>query len=55
MLNIGALDTIKCFKEKLQGKEIFIRLNPDLGAGEHYKVITGGPQSKFGISPSDID
>ena len=33
ILNIGAYDTLQHFKEKLSGKEIFIRVNPHLGAG----------------------
>ena len=49
-LNIGALDTLDHFRSKLEGRKIFIRLNPNKGAGENYKVITGGPESKFGIS-----
>ena len=32
-----------------------MRFNPDLGAGETYQVITGGPKSKFGIYHTDID
>ncbi len=33
ILNVGALDTLKRFKDKLRGKEIFVRFNPNLGAG----------------------
>ena len=29
--------------------EISIRINPDVGTGHHSHVITGGPNSKFGI------
>jgi len=49
ILNIGALETLKHFKEKLKGKNIFVRINPKIGAGSSYHVITGGPKSKFGI------
>ena len=54
-MNIGALDTLKHFSGKLSGHKIFIRLNPNKGAGENYNVITGGPQSKFGISEDEIE
>ena len=30
VLNIGALDTLISFQDKLKGKEIFMRVNPDL-------------------------
>ena len=30
VLNIGALDTLNSFQDKLKGKEIFMRVNPDL-------------------------
>lgn len=53
-LNIGALQTLKHFALKLKGTSIFIRVNPDKGAGENYKVITGGPSSKFGICSKDF-
>jgi diaminopimelate decarboxylase len=42
-LNIGALETLIHFKDKLKGKNIFIRVNPKVGAGETRHVITGGP------------
>ncbi len=48
-LNIGALDTLMTHKDKLKGKSIYVRINPKLGAGTSYHVITGGPKSKFGV------
>jgi diaminopimelate decarboxylase len=33
---------------------IAVRLNPDIGAGHHDHVITGGPDAKFGIAPAEI-
>lgn len=29
-------------------------MNPKIGAGSSYHVITGGPKSKFGIYETDI-
>jgi diaminopimelate decarboxylase len=54
-LNIGALDTLKQYKEQLKGKSIYVRINPKVGAGTSYHVITGGPKSKFGVYEDDID
>ena len=54
-LNIGALSTLKYFASKLRGQKIFIRINPELGAGSSYHVITGGPKSKFGIYHHDLE
>jgi diaminopimelate decarboxylase len=33
---------------------VAIRLNPDIGAGHHGHVITGGPEAKFGIAPDEL-
>lgn len=32
-----------------------MRINPKVGAGTSYHVITGGPKSKFGVYEDDID
>jgi diaminopimelate decarboxylase len=37
-----------------QGGRAGLRVNPDLGAGHHEKVSTGGPDSKFGVDPGEI-
>jgi diaminopimelate decarboxylase/aspartate kinase len=37
------------------GHEVFLRLDPGRGRGHHAHVRTAGAQSKFGISPSDLD
>jgi len=49
MVNIDSLSQLHGFGEKHPGSEICIRINPDIGAGHHDHVITGGPESKFGI------
>jgi diaminopimelate decarboxylase len=33
----------------------FVRLNLGVGAGHHSHVITGGPESKFGIDAANIE
>ncbi|MCS7298742.1 MAG: diaminopimelate decarboxylase [Spirochaetia bacterium] len=47
--NVGSIDLLERIGSKYQGARISIRINPDYGAGHHDHVITGGPQSKFGI------
>ncbi|MFK7825095.1 MAG: bifunctional aspartate kinase/diaminopimelate decarboxylase [Oligoflexales bacterium] len=37
-----------------RNKEIFLRIDPDVGKGHHKHVRTAGVQSKFGIASSDI-
>ena len=36
------------------GGSVALRLNPDVGAGHHDHVITGGPDAKFGIAPEEV-
>lgn len=38
----------------MRGKNIYLRVNPKIGAGSSYHVITGGPKSKFGIYETDL-
>ncbi len=54
MLNIGSLFTLDKYGDQYPGTEVSIRINPNVGAGHHHHVITGGPDSKFGIFESDI-
>lgn len=38
-----------------RGGRAMIRINPGIGAGHSEKVITAGKNTKFGISPDDLD
>ncbi len=49
MLNVGSVDLLERVGRKHRECNVCIRINPDFGAGHHEHVITGGPQSKFGI------
>lgn len=44
----------KNFSKRKDLREISVRLNLNIGAGHHSHVITGGPDSKFGIDISKI-
>ena len=48
-VNADSVSQIERFGKLNPGGEISLRINPDVGAGHHDHVITGGPDSKFGI------
>jgi len=54
MVNIDSLHQLKKFGECYPGGKLCIRINPDVGAGHHNHVITGGVESKFGISYTEV-
>ena len=54
-VHLDSLHQIEIFGKHFPGKEISIRLNLNIGAGHHSHVITGGPDSKFGIDASKIN
>jgi len=52
-VNLGSLDEIERFGRLKPGGTVSARINPDVGAGHHHHVVTGGPDSKFGIYGAD--
>ncbi len=54
-VNIGSLHHLEKFGKKYPGSKVSVRINPDVGAGHHDHVITGGPHTKFGIYHDKID
>ncbi|OGH66654.1 MAG: diaminopimelate decarboxylase [Candidatus Magasanikbacteria bacterium RIFCSPHIGHO2_02_FULL_41_13] len=55
LLNIGSLSRLEKFGIAYPGSRVCVRFNPNVGAGSHTTNITGGPESKFGISFSEVD
>lgn len=53
--NAGSIDLLNRIGNRYPGSKVSIRVNPDFGVGHHDHVITGGPQSKFGIYESYMD
>ncbi len=49
VLNIDSLSLLERIGSQITGERVWIRVNPDVGAGHHEHCITGGPESKFGI------
>ncbi|MDY6765685.1 MAG: diaminopimelate decarboxylase [Halobacteria archaeon] len=54
LVNADSLSDIEKISKIAPGREIGIRVNPEIGAGHHRKVITGGEGSKFGVPESRI-
>jgi diaminopimelate decarboxylase len=54
-VNAGSLVELERFGRMSPGGNISLRINPDVGAGHHHHVITGGPHSKFGIYHTERD
>jgi diaminopimelate decarboxylase len=48
-VNVGSLVELERYGRLNPGGRVSLRINPDVGAGHNPHVITGGPDSKFGI------
>lgn len=48
-VNVDSLSALERFGRICPGGRVSVRINPDVGAGHHAHVITGGPDSKFGV------
>jgi len=53
--NIDSLSGLRRLGEMFPGSEVSVRFNPDVVAGEHENVKTGGVSSKFGVLLTDAD
>ena len=49
LINVDALSQLEKIGRIKPGLRVSLRVNPDVTAGHHQHVITGGPDSKFGI------
>jgi diaminopimelate decarboxylase len=52
-INIDSLSQLERLLKLHVPEVLSVRINPDIGAGMHSHVITGGKQSKFGIWEAD--
>lgn len=55
LFNIGSLSRLEKYGAAYPGSDVCIRLNPDVVAGAHEFIKTGGESTKFGILLQDID
>jgi len=54
-MHLDSLHQVEIFGKNFPDREISVRLNLNIGAGHHSHVITGGPDSKFGIEMEQIE
>ncbi len=55
LLNIDSLSGLNKYGKMHPGSNVCLRFNPDVVAGFHDKVQTGGAKTKFGILLEDMD
>ncbi|MBI2176141.1 diaminopimelate decarboxylase [Candidatus Woesearchaeota archaeon] len=54
LVNCDSLSQLERYGKLNPSSKVCFRVNPDVGAGHHSHVITGGPDSKFGIWAGEI-
>ncbi len=55
LVNVDSISQLERYGKMNPGSRVCIRINPAVGAGHHDHVITGGPDSKFGIWVGDLE
>lgn len=53
-VNVDSFSGLERVAEAREGAEVGVRVNPEVGAGHHEKVITGGEGSKFGVEETRV-
>ena len=54
LVNCDSLSQLERYGRINPNSKVCFRVNPDVGAGHHGHVITGGPESKFGVWVGDV-
>jgi diaminopimelate decarboxylase len=49
LINVDSVRQLERYGDAYPGTECSLRINPEIGAGGHEHVVTGGPNVKFGI------
>jgi diaminopimelate decarboxylase len=55
LVNIDSISELERYGQLNPRSRVSLRINPAVGAGHHDHVITGGPDSKFGIWIGDLE
>src|SRR3989344_2592850 len=55
LVNADSISQLGRYGELNPNSDVCLRINPAVGAGHHDHVITGGPDSKFGIWVGDLE
>lgn len=53
-VSVDSISQLEAFGRMNPGGEVYLRLNPGIGAGHHDSVVTAGDKTKFGIEVSLI-
>lgn len=54
-VTIDSLHPLAAWPKVFAGRDLFVRLDPGRGRGHHAHVKTAGAQSKFGVSPDQLE
>lgn len=54
IVSVDSLSQLEMLGSLKPGANVMTRINPGIGEGHHAKVVTGGADSKFGISPENL-
>lgn len=54
LVSVDSLSQLEMLCQVNSGGEVCLRINPEIGAGHHEKVITAGKKAKFGIAIDDL-
>ncbi len=54
LTSVDSLSQLELYGKINTGGKVAVRFNPEVGAGHHEKVVTGGKKTKFGVAISDI-
>ncbi|MGE5381008.1 MAG: diaminopimelate decarboxylase, partial [Methylocystaceae bacterium] len=54
LVSVDSLSQLETLCSVNPGGEVCLRINPEIGAGHHEKVVTAGKKAKFGIAISDL-
>tara|TARA_Y100000310_G_scaffold327304_1_gene393432 strand:- start:148 stop:1446 length:1299 start_codon:yes stop_codon:yes gene_type:complete len=55
VMNMDSLSEMRRYGALNKGGKCSVRINPEFGAGFHGHVVTGGPDSKFGVYHDKVD
>ena len=55
MVSVDSVSQLERYGKLNPGGDVTVRFNPDVGAGHHAKVVTGGKKTKFGVQRTFIN
>ena len=55
LVSVDSLAQLDLYGRLNKGGKVMLRFNPGIGAGHHQKVVTAGENTKFGVSPEELD